>query len=212
MTHTLHRMGTYESLENDICIMAFPQKGINYDGSKTSLQWFLKEAHKCGAVNLGMVICGSMIAYSLEHVIEGVKDGRGAFVVFDNNIKLTEFLKRIKEKDTGISITICALWDLVKDMCDEVGVKPHSVNRSLGIWGDLSKLPSEEIQTLTSMCGHAQVSPLLVEKTIEDIKKGRLSARDGAIKLAKPCICGFFNPTRAENILEEITDVNEVSI
>ncbi|MFZ7101575.1 MAG: hypothetical protein ACOWWO_02820 [Peptococcaceae bacterium] len=205
MTHTLHRMGTGESLKNDICVMAFPQKGINYDGSKAALQWFFREAKDAGAVNLGMVICGNMIAVPFEEVVAGVKDGRGAFVVFDDLARAIDFLKKVKEKDTGISVTVSALWDLVENICAEVGVKAHSVNRSLGVWGDLTKLPGEEVRSLTSMCGHAQVSSLLVEKVLADIKKGSISPREGALKLAKPCICGFFNPTRAEKILAELT-------
>lgn len=205
MTHTLHRIGTAESLQNDICIMAFPQKGINYDGSKPHLQWFFREAHACGAVNLGMVICGSMLAFSLDEVIEKVKDGRGAFTVFDDIEKATVFLSKVKAKDCGISITVSTLWDLAMRLSEAVGVKPHSVNRSLGLFGTSEKLPSEEVRAITSMCGHAQVSPLLVEKVIDDINMGRITAREGALMLARPCICGFFNPTRAEKLLEEIT-------
>ena len=202
MTHTLHRIGDAESLQNDICIMAFPHKGINYEGSKPHLQWFFQEAHDCGAVNLGMVICGSMITFSLAEVIEKVKDGRGAFTVFDDLDKATLFLSKVKEKKCGISITVSTLWDLALAMSEKVGVKPHSVNRSIGVFGDTNLLPPEGIQRITSMCGHAQVSPLLVEQVMEDVNSGRMTAREGAIKLAKPCICGFFNVTRAEKLLD----------
>lgn len=203
MTHTLHRQGSIESLQNDICIMAHPQRGANYDNSKEKLQLFLKTASDCGAENLGMIVCGNMVSEGLETVLERVQDGRGAFTVFSDKDKAAAFVKKAKELDLGISVVITALWDLVKDMCEKAGVKPHSVNRSLGIWGDLEKLPDTKILELTTMCGHAQISNALVRKVVADIKKGRISARDGAIKLAKPCICGFFNPPRAEELLTE---------
>jgi hypothetical protein len=43
----------------------------------------------------------------------------------------------------------------------------------------------------------------LVKKAVEDIKEGRISAEEAACELAKPCVCGVFNPARAKRLLEE---------
>ena len=73
--------------------------------------------------------------------------------------------------------------------------------QSLGVWGKTELLPSKEVLEITTMCGHAMVAANLVEKIIEDIKKGKTTPEKAAKKLAKPCECGIFNPTRAAELL-----------
>jgi hypothetical protein len=51
------------------------------------------------------------------------------------------------------------------------------------------------------MCGHGLTSSGLVEKMIEDIRKGKTSPQKASEKLAKPCVCGIFNTTRAAELL-----------
>ncbi len=201
MTHTLHRLGSIESLQNDICVLAQLQKNVNQTNSKPKLLTLFNTAHDCGAVNMGSIVTGNMVTESFEFIIEHMQDERGGFIVFDDKENAAKFLKKVKELDLGISIVVTALWDLVKDICAKAGVAPHTVNRSLGIWGKLSLLPEERIQELISMCGHGQISAHLVRKILADIEKGRISPRDGALKLARPCVCGFFNPPRAEKLL-----------
>ena len=73
--------------------------------------------------------------------------------------------------------------------------------QSLGVWGKTELLPSKEVLEITTMCGHAMVAANWVEKMIEDIKKGKTTPEKAAEKLAKPCECGIFNPTRAAELL-----------
>jgi len=80
-------------------------------------------------------------------------------------------LKDIKDEDMGISIIVTGLVDSVNCCSKEAGLKRHSINYSLGIWGDKSKLPDEKYLGITTMCGHAMISFNLVKKLIEDIKK-----------------------------------------
>jgi hypothetical protein len=39
---------------------------------------------------------------------------------------------------------------------------------------------------------------------LEDIKKKKISAAEAAIELAKPCLCGIFNPDRAAKLLTKM--------
>ena len=55
------------------------------------------------------------------------------------------------------------------------------------------------------MCGHHCVSPQSVENYVHLIKIGKISVEKAAKKLAQPCVCGIFNPKRAEMILKKLT-------
>jgi hypothetical protein len=47
-------------------------------------------------------------------------------------------------------------------------------------------------------------SPNLVKKCIEDVISGKTTPREAAELLARPCICGIFNPDRAETLLKKL--------
>lgn len=57
---------------------------------------------------------------------------------------------------------------------------------------------------ITTMSGHGLVSVALARKVIADVKNGRISCREGATILARPCICGLMNPVRTEALLGQI--------
>ena len=59
---------------------------------------------------------------------------------------------------------------------------------------------------MTTMCGHHQVSPRLVEKMADDVKTGHLTPEAAAEQLAYPCVCDIFNPVRAATLLAEIVE------
>ena len=93
------------------------------------------------------------------------------------------------------------------DCCaKKAGIQRHSVDITLGTWGDTSKLPPEEILEITTMCGHAMISVNLVKKMIADIRKGIISPKKAAQKLAEPCVCGIFNTDKAERLLAELSE------
>jgi DNA-binding transcriptional regulator YhcF (GntR family) len=48
------------------------------------------------------------------------------------------------------------------------------------------------------------VSGYLVKKMVEDIKKKKIPLKKAAIELAKPCLCGIFNPDRAAKLLKSM--------
>ena len=126
--------------------------------------------------------------------------------VFDTRDKLIEVMKALKEADYGYSVVVSGLLDDVGCCAKEAGIQRHSVDISLGIWGNLDKLPEPRILEITTMCGHAMISAGLVLKMVEDIRAGRKTAKDGAKELSKPCACGIFNPIKAEALLLELAE------
>jgi hypothetical protein len=204
MSHTLHRRGTEESLKNDYVVFAMSAKGVNEVGSNVKLQRFLEIMNQYGPVNLGDMRTGNRYITTSQNIIDKASDTSIVHGVFDNRESLIKALKALKDEDLGISVIVSGLLGDVQECCQEAGVKRHTCETSLGIWGRKERLPDEEILRFSTMCGHGQVPFNLVKKMIADIKEGRLSVREAAEEMAKPCQCGVFNPRRAEAMLEEI--------
>lgn len=222
MTHSLHRVGTTNDLHCDYVIIVKPERGVNLEGSVSKCRELLRLFHRNGAVNItgarGKQYKGNFLESSLEQIIEAFKDGNSPYAVFDNIDNLRRAIDEIKNKDFGFSVVVSGLEDDIKDICDELGLKPHTYNHSLGIWGNNKLLPSPTVLAITTMCGHAMVSNDLVEKMVEKIKKGNISMEEASIELGKCCLCGIFNQKRAEKLLkllvndEELEDLKECGI
>jgi hypothetical protein len=73
---------------------------------------------------------------------------------------------------------------------------------SLGVHGKKELLPMDEVQQITTMCGHGMVSSKLTKAVIDRVKAGKMTPEKGALLLAQPCPCGIFNTDRCEAILE----------
>lgn len=204
MSHTLHRRGTEESLKNDYVVFAMSAKGVNEVGSNVKLQRFLEIMNQYGPVNLGDMRTGNRYITTSQEIIDKASDTSIVHGVFDNRESLIMALKALKDEDLGVSVIVSGILGDVQECCQEAGVKRHTCETSLGIWGKKERLPDEEILRFTTMCGHGQVPFNLIKKMIVDVKEGRLSVREAAEEMAKPCQCGVFNPRRAEAMLEEI--------
>ena len=121
-------------------------------------------------------------------------------------------LPYIKEKG-GIQ-DFSKIWDIYhsaslghmpsSELWKAVGLNPHSVDFSGGIWGNTKKLPAKEIQEVTTMCGHAMVASNLVKSMVDDIKMGSVTASEAGKQLAKQCACGIFNPARAADLMQDM--------
>ena len=48
------------------------------------------------------------------------------------------------------------------------------------------------------------VSARLVETLAADARAGRCTAEEAALELARPCVCGAFNPARAAWLLKRL--------
>jgi len=89
-------------------------------------------------------------------------------------------------------------------MCREIGINPHTILYSFGVWGKTELLPSEDHMKITTLCGHHMVSPAMIDHYVEKIKKGKISPEAAAKKLAGPCVCGIFNTDRTVEVLKRM--------
>lgn len=199
MTHTLHRRGTAESLSKDYVLIMLRAVGINDHDYLPKVQEFLRIALRHNPVNLGSEMKGSMYEFQPEEVIADAKGD--SHVVFDNPKAVIEFLKEVKEADLGMSVVVSGIFEIVDKCLEEAGLKHHTANFSLGIWGKSEKLPTNDILEVTTMCGHALISPNLVRAMVKEIEAGTKTPEEAAKTLTPNCTCGIFNPVRAAELL-----------
>lgn len=206
MTHTLHRLGTeISSLEEDFVVLMMPSKDINHVGSAPKLRKFFELALKAGAVKIGDCRSGNEYYQGgVDKILENVEDRAVIHAVFKDRESLVDLLKMLKKEDLGLSVVVSGLFDQVAECCHRSGLKPHSINQSLGRWGATHKLPRDGILEINTMCGHGMVSVNLILKMVERIKNGKMTAEKAAEELFKPCMCGIFNPHRAEKLLTRL--------
>jgi len=199
MTHTLHRRGNAESLSGDYVVLIIPAMGINDKGHEAKLKEFLKIAIKHKPVNIGHVDKGGLDPSEWEDVINSAN--KLSHAVFDNKEAVTEVLKELKEADLGLSVVVSGIFENVDECFEKAGLQHHTANFSLETWGKTEKLPSSDILEVTTMCGHAMISPELVKTMVGEIKAGRKAPEEAARALAPQCACGVFNPARAAKLL-----------
>jgi hypothetical protein len=205
MTHSLHREGSIDSLGRDYVLFIFPARGFNYTGSTPKVRRLMEFAYQSGPSN-ALVSSLRRNLYSgvrPDEILDSLKDGDRAYAVFNSKHKIREVLQRIKAADEGISIIVSGLIERVKEMTDEMGIDPHTINVSLGILGNTGKLPAPDLRQYTTMCGHGMISPNLVRDVIRKVKTGKMSAWEGSLAMVQPCVCGIVNPHRSEELLKE---------
>lgn len=203
MTHTNHRQGTRESLSKDYVVFMYAAKGINDKDAGLKLQEFLRMGYKYGPVNAGPARVGDMFMSSPEKLVERVVRATSAYMVFDDRGKVEALVNDVVEADLGLSVIVSGLFDEVDEVCRAVGIKRHTVQCSLGVWGRVERLPQAEILDITTMCGHGMVSFNLVRRMAAEVSKGLISLEKAGRIMAKPCVCGVFNPKRAEDLLRQ---------
>lgn len=210
MSHSLHRRGSMESLRHDYLLLVTAASGINSANSKEKLRRVLDLVWEIGPINTGSNEVGTILSgVSVEEIKAGFTEVPRVRCVFDSEEKMREIIGRLIEMDLGISVTVSGPRAEVEKMCRDFGIKPHSANFSLDIWGRREKLPPEEILEFITMCGHGMISKALVVDTIERVKAGKMTPEEGAIRMGSPCVCGFFNPTRAIMALEKYVPKEE---
>lgn len=201
MTHTLHRRGERESLKGDYVVLVMSAKGFNDQGASERLKKALAVIASHNPVNFGDMKTGNFYKKGSE-VYRNIKDTSIVHGVFKSREDMQRCVAELKRLDLGMSVVVSGLFDEVFQTLETLGIKPHTIQYSLGTFGKLALLPSEETLEITTMCGHHLVSPLLIRKQVSDIKKGKVTVREAAKELARQCVCGVFNPDRAESILQ----------
>ena len=194
MTHSLHRKGNIEDLKRDYVILAMLAAGINdkYPDSRKKLIRIGEILNEHKPIN---IISG--VAWKISHIITAT---------FIDVETVNKVMKTLKEEDLGISIVISGLLTEIKKIATKVGLNLHTVHLSLGTFGKKELLPSEKILEITTMCGHHCISSQSVEYYINLIREEKLSVQEAAKKLAKPCVCGIFNLSRAVQILNTLVE------
>jgi len=122
--------------------------------------------------------------------------------VFTDRETVGRVLQELREADVGLSVVVSGIIGEVEQLCHQAGLKMHTVEFSGGIYGKTDRLPEGPVLEVTTMCGHGLISANLVKSLAEQVKKGKKTARDASIELARQCQCGVFNPRRAEKLLE----------
>jgi hypothetical protein len=182
-----------------------PSKDINHEGSGPKLRRFLDLCMENNCVTLGDARLGN--AYhqgSLQTMLDNIEDRAVVTASFNNKEAVIKMLEALKKEDLGLSIVVSGLADEVAECCSKTGLKPHTVEHSLGRWGKTEKLPPEELLQVATMCGHSMVSVNYIQEMIDEVKMGRMTAEAAGKELFKPCMCGIFNTDRAAKLIAEI--------
>jgi hypothetical protein len=211
MTHSLHRCGNEESLRKDYVFLCTPAKGVNHQGAAEKLIKILDIVMDVGPSNIGFYGHGSLLSnISIDKVKSKFHDNSRVRCCFDDKEKLKEVLKRVKKEDLGLSITVSGLINELKEISNELELKPHTINVSCGVFGKVDRLPPKEVMEISTMCGHGMISFGLVKSVIKKLLEGKLSFNEAVHQLGEPCTCGIFNPSRAHDILTDIVHRGQI--
>ncbi|MBW2061174.1 MAG: hypothetical protein JRI95_06370 [Deltaproteobacteria bacterium] len=200
MTHTLNRRGLSEDRTHDeIVILCMAQQK-----QKTQKQEALKEITRTILKYKPDNIMSAPLGANEEAII-AMSVGAGIITaVFNNNEDVRNVVAEIKSKKLGVSMVLSGLFEDVRGICAANNMQEHTYHISLGIFGRTDKLPDDKTMEITTQCGHALISPHLVNDIVKKIKKGKMTGAEGARLLIKPCVCGVGNPKRIETILDEM--------
>jgi hypothetical protein len=204
MTHTLFRKGKIEDLRNDYVMLGMCATGFTHKGSAEVKKKLYEILIKYPHANSGEVKTGSEFNADLDDIREGFVDTSVLHCVFTDKEVVIKVLEEIKAANLGVSVVLTGLFDETEICCRKAGLHPHTVEHSAGVMGRTDKLPSDEILAITTMCGHSLVASSLVLEMVKKIRRKKLSLEQAAAKLAEPCLCGVFNPKRAEALLEAL--------
>ena len=221
MTHTLHRYGRPPDFADDYIVTAMPARGFNDQSSVPKQRKFLETALKYQPVNIGNSIKGSAYRTTKdlrptvhwsrddsprpEAVIAEVDRPTTVSAVFDNYEAVRDFVAELRDLDLGLNVNISGVASEALTCCREIGLTRHSVEFSLGFQGATEKMPDDAPRRLATMCGHGMVSGTLSKKMVEWVRSGRRTPEQATVYMARFCVCGSFNPARAERVLREAT-------
>lgn len=217
MSHTLHRTGSVESLQDDYVSLCLAARGFNRRGTNDkgldhvpSYRKYLELGKKHHAINESDGKFGSLLIHDYDWIYENCQTVVHA--MFDDKDNIAGFLKDLADAEIGYSVVVSGLFDNLFECCRHAHITPHGLTQALGVMGRTDELPDEKAMELTSMCGHAQVSVGMVNNVVQKIKSGEITTEEAGLELAMPCTCGVFNFKRAAKLLEEYCALYGLSV
>jgi len=203
MTHSLHRTGSVEDLEGDYVFIVRRSPEMTPEVWGPKMRRMAEILLSVGPCNIGSTEVGGSTAGGITpgELVERAPGVRGIYCAFSNRDRAKDALRRIKEEELGLCVTVSGLIDEVFSIGRELDLPPHTVNLSLGVVGRTELLPRDDVLDMSTMCGHATVSPNLIAKVLDDLASGRITLDQAAGTLGAPCVCGIFNLDRARRQL-----------
>jgi hypothetical protein len=135
--------------------------------------------------------------------VNGISCPTTVSAVFDNADAVVAFIQELKQANLGLSINISGALDKAQECARRASLERHSVEYSLGFFGQTDRMADRQTLELATMCGHGMLSFSFVRKLIDWVKQGRRSPEQASATLARFCSCGIFNPTRACRLFED---------
>jgi hypothetical protein len=205
MTHSLHRRGDAADLRDDFVMLVMAGDRMKHDAVRSGMGevWDLLSQYGAQLANYGTLRGGGRH----KKPIEQLKAAAPWIIhaVFSSRETLRQCLAELKARDLGVSVAVSGCDQEVAQICAELSLEPHTVQYSLGIHGRVQKLADEGVLAISTMCGHAMVSPNLIGYMIERIGRGKMTHAQAAAKLTGMCDCGVFNQHKAERLLKQMT-------
>ena len=205
MSHTLHRYGTAENLKGDYVVFAIAAQTVNAKGIHPEFVEFEKIARKYNPVNFGDMRTGNDYNVGPEMIGHPYYDNSIVHAVYTDEETVAAVLKELTEANLKLSIVVSGLLEQVAECCHKAGIGPHTVEYSMGIWGQTQRLPEEAVLSISTMCGHGMISFSLIKELANKVERGIITPKRAAEKLAGLCHCGVFNPDRAARIFEKMS-------
>ena len=204
MTNTLHRRGSPDDLKKDFIIFCTKPAGAPKEGRGRRLREFARLVLAHHPVMFGSSGLGpqSWVAGEQAFIASITDEVGGMSATFTDVETLCAVIADLRKADLGLCVNVSGLLEEVAECCRKQGFVRHSAEHSLGIIGRTERLANSQILEINTLCGHGMVSFNLIKKVIDQVKLGKLTPRQGAALLAKPCVCAAFNPVRAEELLE----------
>ncbi|MCG8402190.1 MAG: hypothetical protein MJA84_11425 [Firmicutes bacterium] len=210
MTHTLHRHGSAENLQNDYIVFAIAAQTVNAKGKARVFAEFFKIIEKYNYAFCGDMKTGNEYAVGREAIRQGFRDNSIVHAVFTDKEEVARVLKELAEADLGLSIVVSGILEHADACCRKAGIQRHTIEWSLGIHGNTQKLPQDkETLEISTMCGHGMVAFSLINHMVKEIRAGRVTTAEAARELAAQCHCGVVNPERTSQLLQAmVTEYN----
>lgn len=207
MTHSNHRRGNRESLDNDYVILVRGPLKEHPEKAQRATE-ILTARNPVGVIKRRT---GVPLRYmrnwkeglGLQELVDDPDPAIYVAGVYDRTEDVEMVIRDLVEAELGFSIVVSGVFDNTFCICKKVGISPHTVNLSMEAIGRIELLPEDSILEIMTMCGHSFVGEHLIRHLIDRVRKGKMTSEEAGLELGKQCVCNFFNPVRAAKIIEE---------